>query len=453
MLRTTRLPAATPRSPARRPASRPASPALTAARSSPTRRAAWCAGHAGIIAADNSQNPIMTSQTKDSTLPTDYHVLKWARKQSGYSRADAAALLGMSEAELAALERGDRQPTARTFRRMIDIYQQIESVLLLPVPPVGDPIPHDYRSSGAGRVSLSHETREVIRDARRIQHFVTDLLSDDPELMPHTNIPERVLSDAPDEVADNERRRFDISMTSQKSWDLQGSFEEWRRRVQDAGVLVLLKRMPWSDCRGLSLWEPGLVPTIVVNSEDTVTARSFTLFHEYAHLLLRKSGVCLTEPSQTVRGQIERWCNAFAAAFLVPARELQQAAEVWYPDIQADDWQMKHVQRLANLFRVSRYVMARRLKELRFTNFYDWNVSELRRFDKKPERRKSKPGGVRPEVKRLSEVGTGVAFVVIEAWKGNVTDAGELADVLGLKTEQLPDFEQRAESRRSRRSA
>jgi len=340
------------------------------------------------------------------------------------------------------------------FSKMIDVYQQVESVLLLPERPASDPLPKDYRSSGGTEVSLSQETRAVIRDARRIQHFLTDLLEDEPEVpLSRFDIQQMNMADGPEDMADLERRRFRVSIDLQESWNPKDSFEEWRFRVQERGVVVLLKSMPWTDCRGLSVWDETLVPVVVVNSRDTVTARSFTLFHEYAHLALRRAGVCLTESSQTVKGQVERWCNAFAAAFLVPAEVLRDSVNTMFPHFSEMDWLMKDVQRLANKFRVSRYVMARRLKELNFTDFYDRHFNELRAFDKQPERKQKKPGGVRPEVKRLSEVGTGVATLVLEAWNRNSADVGEVSDVLGLKRDQLEGFEEHVEDKRQRRSA
>ncbi|MEX0682351.1 MAG: ImmA/IrrE family metallo-endopeptidase [Dehalococcoidia bacterium] len=318
---------------------------------------------------------------------------------------------------------------------------------------MADELPRDYRTAGAGRISLSQTTRSVIRDARRIQYFLSEIAEEETEFLPRLNIGQASLKDSPGDAARTERARLGVTFETQGSWELSNSFEEWRQRVHNLGVAVLLERMPWNDCRGLSLWDDHSVPVVVVNSEDRVAARSFTLFHEYGHLVLRKAGVCLAEPSQTLKGQIERWCNAFSASLLVPAGDLTRLIDQTYVGMSDIDWEMKHVQRLSAKFRVSRYVLARRLKELEITNFYDRHIAELRRFDKRPDRKKTASGGVRPEVKRLSEVGTGVALVVLDAWKGRMVDAGEIADVLGLKSDQLAGFEEGAAARRRRRTA
>jgi Zn-dependent peptidase ImmA (M78 family) len=388
------------------------------------------------------------------TIPARSEVLRWAREASGYTQSEAAGLLGLREAELAAIESGDMPVASAVFQRMMNVYHQVESVLLLPYPPPTDPLPADYRTVGIAPASLTPETLLVIREARRIQHYVSDLVEEEKELFPRPEIPGASLSDNPERVADGERERFGITVHMQQRWERnEEAFDRWRARTQELGVLVLLKKMQWEDCRGLSLWNQELVPVIVVNSEDAHSARIFTLFHEYAHLLLRESGVCVTEPTLTHRGQVERWCNSFAANFLVPSDDLRRVVENRFPSMRSADWTMKDIQRLATTFRVSRYVMARRLKELGISDFLDTNIHELRRFDKKPTRERTQPGGVRPEVQRLSEVGTGVASVVMDAWKQRLIDAGDAADILNLRTEDLGRFEERAERKRTRRGA
>lgn len=388
------------------------------------------------------------------TIPAKREVLRWAREASGYTRGEAARLLGLREPELAAIESGEILVTSAVFQRMITAYHQVESVLLLPYPPQTDPLPADYRTTGTAPATLSPETLLVIREARRIQHYVSDLADEDRELLPRAEITLASVSDDPQGLADRERRRFGVTMEMQRKWrPYAEAFDQWRARTQDQGILVLLKRMLWEDCRGLSLWDQDLVPVIVVNPEDAYNARIFTLFHEYAHLMLRESSVCITEPTLTHRGQVERWCNSFAANFLVPSSELRRSVEDRFPGVRPADWTMEDVQRLAAAFRVSRYVMARRLKELAITDFYDTHIPVLRRFDKRPERERIRPGGVGREIQRLSEVGTGVAFVLLDAWKGRMIDAGEAADILNLRTDDLGPFEKRAEMKRSRRGA
>ena len=79
--------------------------------------------------------------------------------------------------------------------------------------------------------------------------------------------------------------------------------------------------------RGLSL--PGRRPCVIMlNSRDSPADKSFTLMHEYGHLLLGKGGLCAPfvrgpEPPATV----ESWCNRFAWSVLMPLSEFVQARD------------------------------------------------------------------------------------------------------------------------------
>jgi Zn-dependent peptidase ImmA (M78 family) len=69
-------------------------------------------------------------------------------------------------------------------------------------------------------------------------------------------------------------------------------------------------------------------PLIAVNSAFSAPARTFSLFHEFAHLLRGQSSACYgfiapaggggTEQSTTADAREERWCDQFAASLLLP---------------------------------------------------------------------------------------------------------------------------------------
>ena len=92
--------------------------------------------------------------------------------------------------------------------------------------------------------------------------------------------------------------------------------------------------------RGICLAEFPL-PAIVFTKESP-SAQAFTLVHEFAHVLLKASGIFgeLERNAQAV----ERWCNRFAGAFLMPTgymealpgpRPLRPAAAIADDDLEA----------------------------------------------------------------------------------------------------------------------
>jgi Zn-dependent peptidase ImmA (M78 family) len=78
------------------------------------------------------------------------------------------------------------------------------------------------------------------------------------------------------------------------------------------------------DLRGFTLMDSKPF-AIVLNNSDAIQARIFTLLHEYAHLLLNEPALCIPQEDITVKNHkayIEKWCNSFAAAFLLPKSEI-----------------------------------------------------------------------------------------------------------------------------------
>jgi Zn-dependent peptidase ImmA (M78 family)/DNA-binding XRE family transcriptional regulator len=391
-------------------------------------------------------------EKSDNAIHASKDVLVWARKVRGLSQSEAATELGISEGLLKAIEDGAEHPNASLFNAMITVYKQPESVLLLANPPDTPPVPQDYRTAGSKTTKLSPETRLIVREVQEVQQFISELVNDEPHLMPRSDLPRISLDQSPHRVAVSERERLGVPLSTQLRWTPQESFEKWRNRLQGNGILVFLKKMPWDDCRGFSLEGADLLPAIIVNAEDVTAARTFTLFHEYGHLLLRQAGICTLTP----KSKIERWCNVFAATFLAPSVQLLEYIRATYPQAGPDfDWPIARLTRLASHFRVSRPVMALRVQELGMAppDYFDKHYGELNVFDRrrkpsKPPKIKKAPGW--KEKQRLREVGLRAASVIVEAWKEQITDATEAADILNLSLDELHGLQVQTEVQRIR---
>lgn len=387
------------------------------------------------------------------TVPAHKDVLRWARNLRGLSKREAATNIGISEQELTDIEEGRQAPTILAFNKMVSVYKQTESTLLLERPPETQPPPKDFRTPTGKQARLSPETRLAIREAQELQQYVSEIVEDDPSLIEQIQLPVLKISSNAETEAKKARERIGVSLAAQLKWRQSESFENWREWLGRKGVLVLLKKMPWEDCRGFSLWDGSLLPTIVINSEDIPVARTFTLFHEYAHLALRTAAICT--PS-LAKNDVERWCNLFAAAFLLPDDEFKTHIKTINPNAgTTHDWPIASVGRLATHYRVSRAVMALRLQELQLAlpNYYDKHRAELSAFDKvpkpeKPIRIKKKPGW--REKKRLKEVGSTAASVIVAAWNEQIVDPMEAADILNLSLEELRGLQKQTEAQRVR---
>ena len=116
--------------------------------------------------------------------------------------------------------------------------------------------------------------------------------------------------------------------------------------MEDIGVFVLFVGNLGSHhtnvsarvFRGIAIADE-IAPLIVINDQDAVPARSFTLIHELVHLFTGSSGVS-NAPSmvrgETRKTRIERFCNDVASEFLLPAESLADVQPVTSPDQAAE---------------------------------------------------------------------------------------------------------------------
>ncbi|MFW5541996.1 MAG: ImmA/IrrE family metallo-endopeptidase [Segatella copri] len=129
-------------------------------------------------------------------------------------------------------------------------------------------------------------------------------------------------------------------------------------RLEQVGVFVAYngvvgnntqRTLKVSECRGFALVD-RVAPYVFVNSADSKSAQLFTLIHEVAHIML---GVSAGHAGEDLGAHdtYERYCDAMAAEFLVPAHVLR---ETWNHDIKKQSRQ----------FKVSEIVVARRAHDL-----------------------------------------------------------------------------------------
>ena len=129
------------------------------------------------------------------------------------------------------------------------------------------------------------------------------------------------LPSAAGHAASQARSQLAVLVDEQTSWpSSSAALAAWPKAVEAYGILVFSLPLGEASCRGFSIWD-SYSPLIALNSCWNPEARIFTLFHEYGHLLTRTNSACLNAgiSSLPLDGDpIERWCEEFAAALLLP---------------------------------------------------------------------------------------------------------------------------------------
>ena len=218
--------------------------------------------------------------------------------------------------DLQEFELGKREPTISLLENMATAYKTaFTSLLLLEPPALPDP-PRDFRTFDGAPPQITPELRFAFVRTHEDREIATELASE-LELPVEADIAGCRLGDDIGRIAAHERARLGVNSAAQlASKGPTGHFGLWRGAVEHLGVLVFSRRFDPRSCRGFSNGGDGLLPAITASSQDSPAARTFTLLHEYAHLMLGDPGMCGDLSARSSR--LEAFCNELAAAMLMP---------------------------------------------------------------------------------------------------------------------------------------
>jgi len=371
-------------------------------------------------------------------VPVNGEVLRWAREIRGLTLGEAAEKLGISPSELYAYESGAKKPLVGFLRIMSAKYQINFTSLLMPEPLPIEKLPTDHRNR-FGKKKLSLDTLAVIEEVREALEAFKDISTAKRSIVQKPKLGRATLKEDPEEVAARERKKFGVSLELQKSWKTQSKARiEWRKQIEQRGIFTYMIALPLDELSGFSLFRDDLAAICVNDREFTEGAKIFTLFHEYCHLLLRKTGIS----DENNKNQVERFCNQFAASFLIPKGHLANAVSAYLGDIDTPyEFSDSDVKHLSKSFLISNRAMAMRLQEtgLAPSGFYErrtapWDVPS----EPRPITSATQPSPVRMRIKRLGHLHTATVLAAVNKKAINSFDASQL---IGLRPEVFPKIE------------
>lgn len=374
------------------------------------------------------------------SVPITGSVLRWAREEVGLSQAELADSVNVDPSEVESWEVGGSTPSKGNFSRLVTVLKRPSAIFFLPDPPTQAGLPTSLRNApGLGQHKLGPVEVRQIRWARRLQEIASWSLRDAHEgPFPFARYS---LDDDPQEAGALYRESLDVPVSDQLGWATASeAFRAWRSVLESQDILVLQLSLGQGNIRGFSAWD-DYAPLVAVNTAYHPTARIFTLFHEVAHLLTRTDAACLRFILPSGQdSRMERWCETFSAAFLLPADALRSVAgrygvseseRVTDPDV---------ARRIANRFSVSTRATSLRLQELGLapSSLYT-SVADL--FDSMDWNTGGGGGGGQPAPeKRLSQLGSRVPEILFDAAASGRLNRRDLSDYLNLTTGQVADL-------------
>lgn len=223
-------------------------------------------------------------------------------------------------------------------------------------PALHDVIP-DFRAPDPAPTAKARQTIEAIQFAEGVQKAAEEgeALGVDANL-PHFTATQTNV----DGFALKARKFFDISQQDQaEAKDAREFYVLCRKKIEEKGIFVLHDSFPEQDGSGFCL-SHAKYPLILINTkQQTRGRRLFTLIHELAHVLMRKTGI--SDPFVR-ENTTERLCNRFAGAFLVPEDYARNLLGTSYID---DDPDYDDVRWASRRLKISQEATVLRLEQLR----------------------------------------------------------------------------------------
>jgi Zn-dependent peptidase ImmA (M78 family)/transcriptional regulator with XRE-family HTH domain len=302
-------------------------------------------------------NPRALIMAQSIVALANHKLLRWARKSAGMEAGVAAKRAGIALERLRSWEDGTSHPTIAQLRGLATIYRRPLAVFYLPEPPRDFAPLRDLRRLPDTAGGFSTALRFLVRRVREQEAWLVETLQEGGAA-PLPFVGSVKASDDMVAVAASTRKLLALSPAGQRSWRLR----DWTDALEAVGVFVLQSgEVPVDEMRGFVLTN-RFAPMVVLNSRDARVARVFTLFHEFAHLLLGVESISNYAPTPGARThtsseETEVICNLLAAEILVPESDLRRRLELVDHDEDLDVLILS----LARAYAVSREVVARRL--------------------------------------------------------------------------------------------
>lgn len=372
-------------------------------------------------------------------------ILQWARKTIGLTIDEVAGKINKEPETIREWESGKSKPTISTLKKLSALYKRSLAVFFMPAPPKEPSMPPDLRTLPLNeRRDFSKDTILGIRKARRVQNLYAEIAENLGRNIPQL-IPKGDINKDPEQLVMKVRNILNAPIEKQfKLKDDNSAFEYWKDIVENSGVLVLRLTMPLNEARGFSI--NGQPPIIVLNNKDARNANIFSLFHEYAHLMLNKGGICDFQdkyyPTKETK-VIETYCNGFAGEFLVP-KEVFMAEDI-VSNIQSDeDLDDEKLYNLSRKYSVSQAVILVRLYNLRKIT-----KKLLEEKLKYVLRSKKKDGFGRnyPHKTCVRENSKPLVSLVLEAYNQKLINLSNVSGYLDLRLRYFPQVQALIEGR------
>jgi len=385
-------------------------------------------------------------------------LLVWTRNRAKVTLEDAAKAAGVTTTEIEAWEAGREAPSLNQLRNLAAKYHFPLAVFYLPEPPADFAPLRDFRRlPDAGDQSITANLAFHIRTAYERRDIALELY-DDLREPAHTFPLKAKLADDPEAVGAAIRKFLGIDDDAQRrAARASRAFDFWRRKLEENDVLVFVISGPHysvelEGMRGFAIAKEKL-PVIVVNGRDySQGGKCYTLLHELTHIILGESAISNGNSGRiggtAEEDRIERFCDAVAAAALMPRRLVLSFPSVAAPGERK--WNDAELRTISQSLGVSREALLLRFVTLKRASWDFYNSQRARFQEEYRQANAEKALGEKKEVKIprsimvMSWNGRGFTRLVLRSYYDQRITLNDVSSYLGAKVKHIPALERAA---------
>lgn len=284
-------------------------------------------------------------------LQTNKNWLIWARKSAHFDKKTVANKMGINQKEIEEWENTGKI-THKDLIKLSDIYHIAPFMFFNNNEPVYEKEISDFRTKNNAKVEINDKIVFEIRNAKNKRQTLLNLEEEHEDItIPDFKLKDYQCNDA-GEASNTLIKILEISNAKRTTYKL----EDWITKIEKLGILVFqFYNITPNDLRGYALYYDKL-PIIGINHQESPESRKFTLFHELAHLLLKKEGLSNFN-TYYLKKNIEVTCNAIAGEVLVPNTNIDLIVK---EDNIINFTDANIINKLANRYKVSNEVIVRK---------------------------------------------------------------------------------------------
>lgn len=361
--------------------------------------------------------------------------LKIARETANITQDAAAKVAGIARTTLVSIEKGQRLARLDEIQALSRFYGVSANSLLRQEAVHVDLVPRFRSLPDTGGVGIEQAAR-VLSDLVRVEVELENILGIHK---PYNYPAEKTI--LPGDV----RKQAEQDAQSLRNWlgigegPIQNLFALLELQL---GVRVYARKLD-AKVSGLFAYDEAVGACILINAGHRQDRRTLTGAHELGHFIATRRRPEIYQDEKYENSREERYANAFASAFLMPARAVMEKFKEL--TIGSSHLTRRHIILLAHFFGVSRQATVLRLEELGLTKkgTWDWFIDNGGITDEQV-RQVIGPAAYGPAP--VEEAQSSRLFLLaIEAWKKDLISEGQMSEMLKLDREKVRELLDEAE--------